>query len=388
MTLNPTVIVRRAERRDEEAILAFIKKAYGPLGPYKDVERWRWQFLSNPAAAGDHTPSIWIALDGIDIVGQIAAQRTEIALGERRLSGGWIVDVMVLPAYRGQGLGQRIYAAAAESGMPLLTLTMAPATRRMAEKLGAANLPPVALWMRPASLTGADLRAYVAHRLRNRPKWRAAAELVGALGLFSPLARTWAAGTRLGARRIMQDAAVTLHAVRRFGPEIECVWRSIPPRFGLVPRTFRHLNWRYADAPQLAYECFVARRSGETVGLLVLRRADRVELRHGIIVEAMALDDHACVWRSLFGFAVSHLDDVAFIEAAASTAVPEHILRSLAFVRVRRLAPTLVCQDGDVRRQFAAQPAWFFNKGDHDWDQVVPADDTPRRSSAAVHPTS
>jgi hypothetical protein len=64
--------------------------------------------------------------------------------------------VRILPAFRGHGLGHRLYLGAAKSGLALVTLTMALATRHMAERLGAIALPRMRQWSRIEAPTGRD----------------------------------------------------------------------------------------------------------------------------------------------------------------------------------------------------------------------------------------
>src|SRR5581483_4994360 len=136
------IAVRRARTSDWPAIEQFLKVAYAELAPYKGYSRWSWQFLNNPYRdLDDNDVPVWIAeTDDHRIVGQIAVQLGRLKVDDKHFSAGWIVDVMVLESHRGLQIGHRLYEAVARDCEILVTLTMALATRRMAERLGAVNL--------------------------------------------------------------------------------------------------------------------------------------------------------------------------------------------------------------------------------------------------------
>jgi predicted N-acetyltransferase YhbS len=378
-----TVIVRQAAREDQRAIMDFLAEAYGPLAPFKGAERWAWQFLNNPAAQDSPEPSVWVAVDAKKVVGQIALQRTQLAVAGQVFSGGWIVDVMILPSHRGQGLGHRLYAAIAASRLPLITLTMAPATRRMADALGAITLPTMHQWTRIQRPDALDIAQYLEERTPHRPNWRKAVELFCMAGLTSVAATGLRQVSRLRDHNqpLARAADISITPVAKFDSSIDLVSSSLAGTYSLVPRTADYLNWRYVACPQLDYERYLARRGAKVVGYLVTRKADLRERRLGFIVDCMALDDDEAVWHALFSCGVERFGDVAAIETAASTPVTTNILRKLGFIRTRNLDPTIVCEDADILEALSSQKNWFFNKGDHDWDQIhlAPAPKSPSR---------
>jgi GNAT superfamily N-acetyltransferase len=368
------VIVRQACIEDYPAISNFIREACGPLAVYKGEDRWRWQFIENPAAMrrGNEVP-VWIALDGTRVVGQIAIQRTWLNAGMRQYEGGWIVDVIIFPSYRGLGLGHLLYSAVVESGLVLVTLTMAMATRRMAERLGAITLPVMHQYSRLARPTSSDVGRYLVARSKHRHAWLRAARVVCAAGLPFPVA--WSARCMTAGRDHLVPTAIEksflFHSVDRFDERVSDVWTSQHGSVGMVPRTAGYLNWRFVECPLLRYERFLVEQHGRTVGYLVLRRSEPVELRQGFIVDGMAANDDAAIWRNLFCFAIRRFGDhVCSVEAAASTPVPSTVLASLGFLKTRRLAPVIVCKDRQLLAELSHVPIWFFDKGDHDWDQI------------------
>ena len=91
-----SISIRRARIEDRTAIEHFIRRAYQELAPFKGPDRWCWQFVENPFLPDGHGfVPVWIALDCEEIVGQIAAQATDVQVNGKVYSAGWIVDVMI-----------------------------------------------------------------------------------------------------------------------------------------------------------------------------------------------------------------------------------------------------------------------------------------------------
>ena len=275
-----TLTVRRARAGDLDAIQRFVLRTYGDSAPFKNPDRWRWQYLDNPFRPARDTgsdPAVWIACAGDRVVGQIAVQDGSIRLEREDIPAGWIVDVMVDPEFRGQGLGHRIHDAVMQDRTVLVTLTMATATRRMAERAGCLTLGETRQCVAPLRMTGATVSRFLRHR--------------GAGKRITPLIRAFCA-TRIGpvlaalALRAVAprpasvpDGAGEIEEVAAFGPELDTLWAET--RDGLSPlfaRDAAFLNWRFVDCPGLPYRRFVLRRDGAVRGYLVTRMSDPAEV--------------------------------------------------------------------------------------------------------------
>jgi len=138
------VIVRRATRSDQPAIAKFIEEAYGADAENKSPPRWTWQFIDNPFGRrqGDEVP-VWVAMDRDRVVGQIAVQNALLEVEGKALEAGWAVDIMILRSHRGAGLGHRLHEAVASEVDILMAITMAEASRRLAERHGCLTLGDV-----------------------------------------------------------------------------------------------------------------------------------------------------------------------------------------------------------------------------------------------------
>ncbi|MEH2507270.1 GNAT superfamily N-acetyltransferase [Bradyrhizobium sp. AZCC 1578] len=371
-----SICIRRARIEDRAAIERFIRIAYQELAPFKGPDRWCWQFVENPFRSdGNDLVPVWIALNGDEIVGQIAVQATDAQVAGKIYSAGWIVDVMILPAYRGRGLGHLLHQAVVNDSPLLLTLTMAPATRHMAERGGAITLGPTRQFSRWTRLRADDVQRYLvqrtAHRRRLRKAVRWACEDFAFHRLFALLANRWLSFRDRGVRRTLP--IVSMVEVKSFGPEIDNLWQRTAASYpAICPRNSRFLNWRFVNCPQLQYHVFLARRDGAVVGYSVLRRAISEELRHGIIVDLFADRLDLAVFSDMIVHAVEYFGhEVSSVECATSLPELESLLRKNGFFNSRTLAPTVVTSDELLRNKIInLRNDWFFSKADHDWDQI------------------
>lgn len=384
-----SVVVRRATLDDCQAIQAFIARNYGSMAPYKGPHRWQWQFLDNPRriACGDYVP-VWIAEDTATarVVGQIAVQEGRLHIRGAEHNAGWIVDVMVDPDYRGQGLGHRIHSAVAHDMTTLVTLTMAPATRRIADRHGCVTLGSVYQFNRVIRSRPRSVRHYFLFRTQNRPRLGRVARLCcDRLGLHYPvsllvnvLSKTI---LRIGSARSGR-AAIRVDEVDRYAAEDDVFFATAMASYpACFERSAGVWNWRFCDTPDLDYRRFRAMNGDRVVGQLVLRHCTNEELPIGTIVELLTENGD---WRTaavLLRFACRHFGNgVEALDAAASTPDLIRLYRRFGFVPTRRMRPTVVCSDTALASDIESEKnEWFFSKADHDWDQIHVVD-SPRHT--------
>jgi hypothetical protein len=233
-------------------------------------------------------------------------------------------------------------------------------------------------WVR---LDPASVRRYLLVRTANHRRANAAAHLSCRVFQFhrifprltNPLLRL-RDFLELSLRR---PGATRITEVDRFGPEVDELWERTRGDYpAIFPRDAQFLNWRFVDCPEPRYRRFVAERGGRVVGYVVLRRAEPVELPHGIIVDLYASRHDTETVNELIRHSLAFFGDtVSAVDCGTSVAEFEAVLRKRGFFRTRAYHPTCICRDSALRDRVAQLRAdWFLSKGDHDWDQIHVAD--------------
>ena len=372
--------IRRANISDLERIQTFIVETYGATSPYKNPDRWLWQFVNNPFhPCDDKEPTVWIALCEGRVVGQIAVQDGAVCLRGARISAGWIVDVMVHPSFRGLGLGHRIHAEIMKERSVLVTLTMAAATRKIAERAGCLTLCDTSQMILPGRISASTVSRFLVYKSTFRPK------LIGPIQLFnasrigpSLIASSISIVAWLRSRRVPSPKKKGFEFVEvdRFPSGVNALWNTVRNSFpAIFERTTQFLNWRFCDCPGLAYRRFLLCEGENNVrGYVVTRVAEPVELPQGVIADVFASPENPELFDMLIEKALQVLTpNCEYVEASASTDTCRAALHRAGFLSTRVHRPTIVCTDSDLASQLeTATSDWYFTKADHDWDQVHP----------------
>jgi GNAT superfamily N-acetyltransferase len=115
------VQIEQFELADQDALLSFLRVAYADEPRKSEPAFWRWHYLENPLTPPDDIP-LWVVRSGKRIVGQLATIPVELKVGGDQTRAIWILDFVILPEYRGRGLGKRLVLAARESFPTMITL--------------------------------------------------------------------------------------------------------------------------------------------------------------------------------------------------------------------------------------------------------------------------
>lgn len=377
-----TIVMRKASHADRPAIARFIEDAYGASARYKATPHWNWQFIDNPFGRrlNDEVP-VWVAVDGDRVVGQIGVQQGLLQVNGKTFEVGWAVDIVILPSYRGVGIGHRLQDAVVSEVDILMALTMAQPSRRMAERHACVTLAEVHQLTRWVRLNARGVQRYLLARTANH-RWSNAMAIIGCNVFQFHLLFSWVANPLLRLRDFVKRSQRTAKGtsiveVDRFGPEIDELWDRTRGDYPVIcPRDARFLNWRFVDCPELRYRCFVAQRDGRAVGYVVLRRAESVELSQGIIADLYASRRDVQTVDALIRHCLAFFgNNVLAVDCGTSVAEFEAVMRSHNFFRTRTHHPTCICRDSALRDRLAQlRNDCFFSKGDHDWDQISVAD--------------
>jgi GNAT superfamily N-acetyltransferase len=105
--------IKQFELPEKDKLLAFLQTVYADNPRMSDASFWDWHFLKNPYVEADNLP-VWIAKDGDEIVGQLAATPVKLQIGKEKKAAIWILDLIVHSDYRGKGIAKKLVLAAEE----------------------------------------------------------------------------------------------------------------------------------------------------------------------------------------------------------------------------------------------------------------------------------
>jgi len=380
-TIGEAPVIRRATTGDMSRLIDFVDVTYGKGAPFKGYNRQNWQFQDTPfKRESSADPTIWIATVENKIIGTIAVQDGSLWLAGRTVPAGWVVDVMVHPEIRGQGLSHKIHDLVMMERDLLVTLTMAAATRRVAERAGCLTLGPVGQFILPNRLSGRTVARFLNFKSQfGSPLRRRALSTFAATGLGPALigagARTIAAIRQSGTPALDATRRTRIIEIDYFPDEVDDLWNRLRPKFpASFERSAKFLNWRFVACPDLKYRRFLLYRDNQLAGYLVTRTGEPVELPVGVVVDVFTNPDDTEALDLLVAHGMEVLRPKAeYLEAAASHPAWQKALRRAGFLPTRTMRPTIVCTQAELRSELEDMlDNWHFTKADHDWDQVHP----------------
>jgi len=346
-TLTSSIFIERLESADRGRLFEFLDTAYPGRSQFKHPDRWQWQFEHNPFL--DHQPlPVWVARDVDRIVGQTAAQIEPLHGVAGVASVAWSVDTIVLPEYRGQGIGKRLQQANQQAHTAFASLSMSTANRRIKQSLGARPLP-------------AMTEMALGRVARPQSPWRRLSSR-----LTDNLARhRFNRATRLS-RAYRQR--IRCEPIERFGPDTDSAWESIRNSVGWsIDRTSRLLNWKFLEQPFTSFQPFVVRVDSQPSGWFVLRCPAVDESPLGIVSDLVIPPDEPRMARAVVVEATRRFEEmgVQSIRIGSSTPMLHKVLASCGFRPLRRFEPMWHQQTP------AARPpgSILLTLGDHDLDQ-------------------
>ena len=84
---------------DAEDLFHLYEEVFGRALTESSRRRWTWQYGENPVAGGE--PSIWVARDGEQVLGQYASMPVRLRWGRGEVRSSWGMDVFLKEAARG-----------------------------------------------------------------------------------------------------------------------------------------------------------------------------------------------------------------------------------------------------------------------------------------------
>lgn len=351
--MQNAVTIERFDVSEKREILAFLKTAYEGSPRRSDERFWDWHFTQNPLFDSEKTP-IWVAKSGDEIVGQLATIPVELKVGDEIHSSVWILDFVVDPKFRRQGIGKRIVAKAMESYDVLLGVnTHEQHSPELLEGLG---------WK-------------IVHHVPRFHKLLFPGAAVREISKIKPLAKI-ADFAFAPFRPKFEDKNLekneNLKIVESFGSDFDELWNEASKsRNCIVKRDSKMLEWQYLSQPYKKYDVLGFYENEKLRGYIVLffRKADA----SGAISKAAISDifyhpENAektvdalvkgalqlCLERRAGGLVTDVIDSLV-----------EKKLDELKFQRVKN--PLLLMVKTNFREDLLYNEAeWFLTRGDSD----------------------
>jgi len=343
--------VRKYQSGDLQQVLALYKTVHGRV---RTEDYWKWQYENRPFGVA----TIWIAATEGQIISHTAYVGSLLRVDGKPVHSAWAGDAMTHPDYRRQGA----WEAAVRAGLEDLKSQGVPFEYAHIQNLrsypGAMKVGAVHVGELP------ELRKICNWRnvLEKRTKLRYAGRIVG--GMMSRIERDPRIARHL--------SSVQIERVSSFGSNInECCSRAADIARVIVARDREYLNWRYFQRPGYEYAAYVAERSGEALGYIVLRHVPE-ELMRGYILDLLALPGEEDVAQLLIGRAMEHFayEKVDTIHCWMMEHSPYYsMFRRAGFARVRReVQSVLIARAIDQAWEpIAFKPTnWYFCMGDQE----------------------
>lgn len=338
---------------EEDAAIAFQAEAFPDRqGPHM-AARWRWSVVDSARRLGV-PPRVWVYRDHGRIVGQQASIPVSVKIGSGQRTMGWLVDTMVLPAFRERAVGTRLLVQAHDDQPLSLSLGQTAEAREICRRLG---------WAQVAPLRTAMLPVNPERVLRGK----------------LPSAAAWAAGVGLRASATVRDLfkarrGMVTREIDRFDARHDALWqRASADLTCAVVRDASYLNWKYVDRPGQSFHRLDVLDGTTLVGCAVwsFRAPDGIyQYRRGFLVDVVASAARlADVVRAASVAAMGEADALLCLHIGGmlTTALSASGYHAREPGRFLLVDPTALSQD--ERRLLLDESSWFVTQGDSDIDR-------------------
>ncbi len=339
------------------AVLALHRRAW-PEAEIGHERFLRWQYDENPA--GPACSALACARTGGELIGQFGAIPLRLWVDAEERLGALALNVVTDEAYRRQGvfaaLGRAADERMAQAGA---AIAFAMPNQRsfpgFVRRLGYTHAGDVPFLARPV-----NARRLAARRL----------PVPGAPALAALLSRPFFPPLPAVAEPV---PGVAVERVEQIDAYFDDFWQRVRGRERVMAvRDASFLEWRFRRIPLHRYEILRARVEGQQAGYVVLRVADVLGVRAGLVVDLLVASapDGLRAGRALIGEALAYFASED-IDLVATLMLPHafeyRLLRRAGFWPLpRALLPQrfrLVARDGPAVRELRN---WFFTLGDYD----------------------
>ncbi len=246
------MLIKQLELSEKSALLSFLQTAYADNPRMSDERFWDWHFLGNPYTESDNLP-VWIAKEGGEIVGQLAATQIKLKVGDVEKPAMWILDLIVRPDFRRKGLGKKLVVAA-EAFCPLgLGINTAEQhSTALLESMG---------WKMIGRIPRYNKLLFPGESLREISRIKPVRRLANLM--FAPLR------PRFNRKFFAENKKLRL--VENFDSSFDDLWRESSGQWSCAARRGAAiLNWQYKNQPDKKFDVLGFYENEKLLGYLVL----------------------------------------------------------------------------------------------------------------------
>jgi hypothetical protein len=374
-SLHASFIVRQATLDDKDAIWNFLQKAYGERSKFKYPERWYWEFVDNPFWESKALP-IWIALHNDEIIGQTCAMYVPLQLGEKFYNAAWSVDTIVLPLYRGRGIGGKLQRTSSKNHKIFLSLISSRINRKIKANFGSETLINVTTFQKWIKISRNTFLSAVEKRMMDSIFFNEKCFLYFRTfkidKLLTPAINLLYSFRDKIYRKKIIDSNIEIREIDFFEDDINEFWEKTRDQYEfIVVRDKKYLNWKYCGQPHTKYKRFIALKGKEICGYIVLRKAKPPEPNIGIITDIFVHPQDKTTIIRLIKFALDYFStEVEAIKCATSVSQLKECLTQFQFAQEQEQPLMVFSKESQIMLQLLNIKRHIaLCMGDHDWDQ-------------------
>ncbi len=311
---------------DRSSVMRLLKNQ-----PFKEAI-WEWQYLQNPHAILGSS-LILLKIDGV-VAGFNGTMPVRLVVDGRKTSGIWSCDTFIDNAWRGKGLGQKLFAAVEQRAPIVLGYGISDmAYPLLIDKNG---------WSPSRSVEVYFLRREV-RTLRDAAK----------------VAMQWRA---MIPRRQEARWEVAILPAEEMPGDVDDLWKSVEDGYQrTVVRDFAYLNWKYGCHPAKPYEIVTLRDHGVLVAVGIVRDNGR-EAR---LVDYVGPREQRALKSRLLAAFADCTNPKSTLSVSTSDEEMKSCLIAYGYLRYRIPERFAVWTTEPIERP---SDDWFIMRGDSDGD--------------------
>lgn len=366
------IIVRKINFGDIYKLQKFYYTAYGFQARYRFPERWEWLYKNNPWIQEEQV-NIYIA-ESLDksILGHTGALNVPCKVLDNKIIISWSIDTIVLPEWRGKGIGKKLQITNQNNNELFASLSMSEANKKIKLQINGSLGPECILFIHFASFNHKNQYFSIYTKIKKViPSFLAHLSTA----LLYPLVIVAFYWLRQKQKKASSENYNHVYNLKEknahFGREADIFWSEVRKRYNFaVERNSKYLNWRYASIPWCTFYSLEVRDKWNCIlGQAIYRMTDEPEHEVGIITELMDKEADVEMLKVLVLEARDRLikRGAKQVFIASSDTTHHKAIKKAGFLEISK--NNLVYHYRKNLALFNSETSVLLTKGDQDWDQ-------------------